>query len=204
MRSRAAAGAVARGAAAALGLALLAGCVSAPPAKPPPSISWAQRRAQLQMLDPFELSGRVAVAAGSEGFSAHLDWDQSGARTTVQLNGPLGIGGIHVVANGATLHVENSKGQHLESDEARAELRAKLGFDPPLTSLRYWVLGVPDPGVPSMETVGSDQRLAALEQSGWEISYSSYVNAGGNWLPQRLALQRGEVRVRLVVDHWQM
>jgi outer membrane lipoprotein LolB len=201
MRSPAAAAACARHV---TFLVLLAGCVSAPPSKPRQSIPWTQRRAQLQTLDPFGLSGRVAVAAGSEGFSAHLSWDQRGARTTVQLNGPLGIGGIHVVANGPTLDVENSQGQHLQSDRARAELEAKLGFDPPLTSLRYWVLGVPDPGMPSTETVGPDQRLAALEQDGWQIAYSSYMDAGGgSWLPQRLALQRGDVRVRLIVDRWQ-
>ena len=183
-------------------LLILAGCVSAPPSKPPPSLPWAQRRTALQALDPFELSGRVAVAAGHEGFSAHLSWEQRGARSTVQLNGPLGIGGIHITDDAGTLNVENAQGQQLESEQARAELRAKLGFDPPLASLRYWVLGVPDPGMPFMETVGAEQRLEALEQDGWQIIYSDYVSAGGEWLPQRLALQRGGVRVRLVVDHW--
>jgi outer membrane lipoprotein LolB len=184
-------------------LLVLAGCVSAPPQKAPPSTPWSQRRAELQSLDPFGLSGRIAVAAGSEGFSAHLTWEQSGARTTVQLNGPLGIGGIHVVADGSSLHVESSQGKHLESEEARAELRDKLGFDPPLTSLRYWVLGVPDPAMPSMETVSADQRLEELEQDGWHIIYSDYMSAGGRWLPQRLALSRSDVRVRMVVDRWQ-
>lgn len=183
-------------------LVALAGCVSAPPSKPPPSMPWAQRRTQLQTLDPFGLSGRVAVAAGREGFSAHLSWEQRGARSTVQLNGPLGIGGIHVVAEGDTLNVENAQGQQLASAAARDELRAKLGFDPPLTSLRYWVLGVPDPGMPFMETVGPDQRLEALEQDGWQVLYSDYMSAGGNWLPQRLSLHRGDVRVRLIVDQW--
>ncbi len=145
----------------------------------------------------------MAVAAGTEGFSAHLSWEQSGPRTSLELNGPLGIGGVHVVANGATLSVETSQGKHLTSDEARAELTDKLGFEPPLTSLRYWVLGVPDPAASSVETVGSDQRLAVLEQNGWRIVYSSYMSAGDDSLPQRLVLQRGDVRVRVIVDQWQ-
>ena len=191
-----------RGLAAALALVILAGCVSVPARKPVAPAPWPQRREQLQALDPFELTGRVAVVAGSEGFTARLDWQQRGARSTVQLNGPLGIGGIHITDDAGTLNVENAQGQQLESEQARAELRAKLGFDPPLASLRYWVLGVPDPGMPFMETVGAEQRLEALEQDGWQIIYSDYVSAGGEWLPQRLALQRGGVRVRLVVDHW--
>ncbi len=184
-------------------LIVLTACVSAPPPRPTAAVPWPQRRMQLQALSPFQLAGRVAVAAGTEGFSAHLSWDQRGPRTTLQLNGPLGIGGVHVVADAQTLSVETSQGQKLTSDEARAELATKLGFEPPLTSLRYWVLGVPDPTSASVETVGADQRLVALEQDGWHIAYTSYMSARGDLLPERFTLQREDVRVRVIVDSWQ-
>jgi len=165
---------------------------------------WAERRARLQALDPYQLTGRVAVAAGSEGFSAHLEWTQQGDRSTLQLNGPLGIGGLHVISDGSALDVETSKGQRLASDEARAELEEKLGFDPPLASLRYWLVGAPDPARPAIETLGADQRLAGLVQDGWQIAYTSYLDAGGYALPRRMSMRRGDVRVRLVVDRWRL
>lgn len=189
-------------AAVALGVAaLLAGCVSAPP-RTTAQLPWPQRRAQLQSLDPYQLAGRVAVAAGSEGFSAHLDWTQRGPRSTLQLEGPLGMGGMHVVADGETLDVETSKGQRLASDEARAELEEKLGFEPPLGSLRYWLVGAPDPGRPAIETVGADQRLVGMVQDGWQIAYTGYLQAGAYSLPRRMSMRRGDVRVRVVVDRW--
>lgn len=191
-----------RGGLAAVLILAVAGCVTAP-RKPAVLAPWPQRRAQLQSLDAFQLAGRVAVAAGSKGFTAHLDWAQSGSRSTVDLNGPLGIGGVHVVADGQTLNVETSQGKKLTSEEARAELVGQLGFDPPLGSLRYWVLGVPAPGSPAAEMVGANQRLASLQQDGWQIDYSAYTSAGGDSLPQRMVLRRGNVRVRLVVDRWQ-
>jgi outer membrane lipoprotein LolB len=184
-----------------LAAGLLMGCVTAP-TRPVTQMPWPERRARLQALDPYQLTGRVAVAAGSDGFSAHLEWTQQGARSTLQLNGPLGIGGLHVVADGATLDVVTSKGQRLASDEARAELEEKLGFEPPLESLRYWLVGAPDPGKPGLETVGSDQRLTALVQDGWQIAYTAYRESGGLSLPQRLSMRRGDVRVRLIVDDW--
>ncbi len=188
---------------AALGLIPLAGCVSAPPRALTVLAPWPQRRAQLQSLDPFGLTGRVAVAAGGEGFNAHLDWQQHAGRSLLELSGPLGVGGVQVVASGETLEVETAEGRRLTSEEAHAELAQKLGFDPPLGSLRYWVLGVPDPASPAAETVGANQRLASLQQGGWQIVYSAYTSTGGDWLPQRMALHRGDVRVRLVVDRWQ-
>ena len=48
------------------------------------------------------------------------------------------------------------------------------------------------------------QRLSGLTQAGWHISYSSYDASGGEALPTRLSLQRDAVRVRVLVDAWQL
>jgi len=176
-------------------LAVLAGCRTIPPAPaPPPGPSWEIRRPQLQSLEHFVLRGRVAVAAGGEGFNASLRWTQDGARSQVTLEGPLGVGGAQLTASG----------ERIESAAAHAALAARLGFDPPLPALRYWVLGVPDPAQPASEALDpAQQRLSALTQDGWHVEYQSYGFAGGETLPARLTLQRDEVRVRLLVDEWQ-
>jgi outer membrane lipoprotein LolB len=186
-------------------LAVLAGCRTMPPAPAlPPGPSWEIRRPQLQSLEHFVLRGRVAVAAGGEGFNASLRWTQDGARSQVTLEGPLGVGGAQLTASGDDLTVITSRGERIESAAAHAELAARLGFDPPLSALRYWVLGVPDPAQPASESLDpAQQRLSALTQDGWQVEYQSYGAAGGETLPARMTLQRDEVRVRLLVDDWQ-
>jgi outer membrane lipoprotein LolB len=184
-------------------LAVLAGCRTLPPA-PPAGESWELRRPQLQSLEHFALRGRVAVAAGGEGFNASLRWTQEGDRSQVTLEGPLGVGGAQLTASGDDLTVVTARGERIESEAAHAELAARLGFDPPLSSLRYWVLGVPNPGQPASESLDpAQQRLAALTQAGWHVEYQSYTSASGEALPARMTLQRDAVRVRLLVDDWQ-
>jgi outer membrane lipoprotein LolB len=185
-------------------IAALAGCRTLPPA-PAPGQSWEARRPQLQSLQHFVLRGRVAVAAGGEGFNASLRWTQEGSRTQVTLGGPLGVGGAQLTASGDDLTVITARGERIESAAAHAELAARLGFDPPLSSLRYWVLGVPDPAQPANESLDpAQQRLSALTQGGWRVEYQSYEAAGGGEaLPARMTLQRDTVRVRLLVDDWQ-
>ncbi len=184
-------------------LAVLAGCRTLPPA-PPPGASWEIRRPQLQSLEHFALRGRVAVAADGEGFNASLRWTQDGDRSQVTLEGPIGVGGAQLTASGDDLTVVTSRGERIESTAAHAELAARLGFDPPLTSLRYWVLGVPDPAQPASESLDpAQQRLSALTQGGWHVEYLSYGSTGGEALPARMTLQRDAVRVRLLVDDWQ-
>jgi outer membrane lipoprotein LolB len=188
---------------AALLVCMLGACRTAPvtfPALAP----WEVRRLELQSRDQFDLRGRVAVASGSQGFNANLHWEQQRARSHLTLAGPLGSGAVEVNAEGGELEIATASGEHLDREAARAELAARLGFDPPLASLRFWVLGVPDPGAPATERFDDHrQRLAGLTQGGWRIDYTQYVAVGPDWLPSRLTFVRDTVRVRLAVDEWQ-
>lgn len=181
----------------------LAGCPAVPRA-PEVARPWQERREALLALAGFALRGRVAVAAGGEGFNARLRWEQDAARSLVSLDGPLGVGGVRISTDGDILTVVTSKGETLDSAAARAELLVRLGFDPPLESLRYWVLGVPNPSSTAVEVLDEQQRLASLEQEGWRIEYESYTTAAGHALPQRLTARLADVRVRLIVDAWEL
>lgn len=181
----------------------LAGCQTVP-VPSAPAVTWNVRRPALQTLEHFGLNGRVAVAVGSQGFNAGLRWAQSRAVTQLALTGPLGAGGVQITADGGNLSVVTSSGKRLGDTQARSELEDKLGFQPPLTSLRYWVLGVPDPGSPASVQLDSQQRLAGLSQDGWRIDYSAYMPVGAEWLPRLMTLTRQGVRVRMVVDGWQL
>jgi len=184
-------------------IAAVAGCRTAPPQQPAAE-SWQVRRPQLQSRAHFVLSGRVAVATGNEGFNANLRWVQDGPRSQVTLEGPLGVGGAQISASGDELHLLTSRGEEMQSDAAHAALAQRLGFDPPISSLRYWMLGVPDPAQPATEALDpTQQRLSQLTQSGWHIAYNAYTSASGEPLPARLTLERDAVRVRLLVDNWQ-
>ena len=191
-----------RGGALAL-LALLSACATLPkPAAPP--IAWAQRLPALQAISHFELQGRLAAATGTEGFSAGLRWRQQDEHATIDLSAPLGFGAAHIEQSATLLQLTTSKGLTLDSDAASDELRATLGFDPPLASLRFWILGASDPATPAQESVDAQQRLARLQQDGWQVEYGNYVLVQQQWLPRRLNVTRGALRLRVVVDAWQL
>jgi outer membrane lipoprotein LolB len=185
----------------ALALLVIAGCKTLPPA-PPESAPWDVRKAALQSRDKFDLKGRIGVAVGQEGFNARLRWQQRGKESQLALDGPLGVGGVRITSDGNSLKVLNSRGEQLDSEAAKQEIESKLGFEPPIASLRYWVLGVPDPGTPADEILDDTKRLATLKQDGWQIDYTAYANVRGQSLPSKATLTREGVRVRLFVDNW--
>jgi outer membrane lipoprotein LolB len=188
-----------------LTLAMLASCRTLPPTAPAASASWAERRPQLQALAHFQLKGRVALSAGSNGFNANLRWTQDSARSQIALEGPLGVGGMQITADGSDLDIVTPRGERISNQAAHAELAARLGFDVPISSLRYWVLGVPDPAQPAEESLDeAQQRLAGLTQDGWRIAYTDYASAGRQTLPSHMTLERDAVRVRLLVEDWRL
>ena len=181
----------------------VAGCKTLPLAPAPAeSAPWEVRRAALQARDNFDLTGKIGVATGQDGFNAKLRWQQHGKQSQLALDGPLGVGGVRITSDGNALKVVNARGEQLDSDAAKREIESKLGFQPPIASLRYWVLGVPDPSHPADETLDDAQRLATLKQDGWQIDYATYASVRGQSLPAKVTLTREKVRVRLVVDDW--
>lgn len=163
---------------------------------------WPARRAQLQMRAQFTAQGRIGVVAGSDGFNGHLRWIQDGTRSTVSLDGPLGVGGVRIVNDAGALTVTNPSGQAFDSQAAHDALVRRLGFEPPLTSLRYWIQGVPDPASLSTESLSAQGYPATLAQSGWTVTFGDYMQTSDGALPQKLTAARDQVRVKLVIEAW--
>lgn len=182
-------------------LLALAACQSAPPK---PTTPWPERRATLQALQNYNFSGQFAAATATDGFSASIQWQQQGGLSEVALRGPLGVGGARLSFDGRELRVVDSHGTPLDGNAARQEMQRLFGFDPPLARLRYWLLGVPDPATEGSETLDESQRLRSLRQDDWQVDYLDYLDAAGQWLPRRLSLQRGPVKLKLQVSRWQL
>lgn len=183
------------------GVALLLAACATPPK--PIEQDWPERREALQSKPDFALEGRVAIVAAGEGVNASMRWTQSGDRAVIALDGPLGIGGAQIEVEGEHLQLRTSRGEQLDGEAARAELQRRLGFELPVDFLRYWLRGVPSPLVPAEETlVPGAPRLASLGQDGWSIAYPDYMGSSEGPLPRRVNAQRGEARVKIVVDRW--
>ncbi len=163
-------------------------------------VDWSKRVAILQHANAWTLQGRAAVAAGAQGWQASLDWRQSAASSQLHLSGPLGIGAQVISQTPDGLSINGAPA----SAAALAQLQERLGFDLPIDDLRYWLLGVPAPSGPFDLTRNAEDRAQRLMQAGWSIDYDRYMAAAGDELPARMVLARGDVRVRIVVDRWEM
>jgi outer membrane lipoprotein LolB len=184
---------------------LLAACAARPArVHEPTAQSWPERLRALEAIEHFELNGRLAASNGADAFSAGVHWRQQRDDAVIDLSGPLGLGAAHIVQNGASLSVTNAQGVVYRGPPAGEQMASTLGFDPPLASLRYWVLGVSDPSPVASQVLDAQQRLTHLQQQGWQIDYEQYSQVQDLWLPRRLSITQGRYRLKLVVNAWQL
>jgi outer membrane lipoprotein LolB len=176
---------------------LLAACATTRPT--PPSVSWEQRINDLQHASAWQLDGRAAVAVGTQGWQASLNWRQADIYAVVHLSGPFGIGALVLRQEPGGLSLNDAP----PSNAVVSQLQERLGFELPLDNLRFWLLGVPDPGATFDLTRNDQDRARQVTQGGWSIVYDRYMTVDGDLLPARLVLSRDEVRVRIVIDHWE-
>lgn len=211
-----------RVAAAAWASVVLAGCQTLSPATPagnsqpetPAAVAAQRERAEALGLEAgdcmapgWTMSGRVALSNGKDGGSGRFEWTQGLGQVRMLLSAPITRQNwiLETDAGGASLQgVPNGP---LRGDDAAGLLRGATGWDIPVAALGCWVRGVAaDParfGAPRM-AYGADLLPASLEQGGWRIDYSGWTPDPFTRLPMpaRINAQRGEDRVRLLVDRW--
>jgi outer membrane lipoprotein LolB len=184
-------------------LAALAGCHGLPsrPDLPPTP----EARALLAALPDWRAQGRVAVRSAAGGFSASFDWHETGDHFELGVHGPFGAGAARISRTAEVIRIESGEGPTIELPSPFAALEpalvARLGFPLPIESLRYWVLGVPAPGMPSDAGQGGEFR-----QAGWTVSLAAFepVSGAPGPLPSRLVLTRQATRIRVIIDTWQV
>lgn len=142
------------------------------------------------------------MAAGEAGGSGSFTWRQDGPATTLSIRGPLGAGAIEIVTDGESMSVTDGAGRSVDTTEAEAELRGRLGADLPWTELRYWMLGVPAPGEAAAVVDSTVAPVRVIDQAGWKVGYESFRAVAGTALPARFAAARGGVRLRIIIDDW--
>ncbi|MCH9694293.1 MAG: lipoprotein insertase outer membrane protein LolB [Gammaproteobacteria bacterium] len=184
-------------------LALLSACATTRPGIAlPPMPGWDERQAVLGGMAEWSFKGRIAVKAGDEGFNGKFNWEQNRDDFYATVGGPLGIGTVRIEGDRGKIRLTDKDGVETEMLDPEAELYFRYGWTIPVTSLRFWALGIPDPGAPAKTEFDDDGLLTRLEQFGWVVTVSRYRDNSGQLMPRTLTATNPETRVRMVIDRW--
>jgi len=176
----------------------LAGCTTGPikPAEHPGN------QARIREIGHWRLDGRIAVQTPKDAFQANLFWEHELQQDRLRVSGPFSQGVVSIVVQQDVVLIRDASGQSRMSRDVPNALRKELGVAVPISNLRWWVMGVPEPTAPGEPRYDTSGQLSSLRQSGWLIDFERFVPVQGLSLPQKLSARGGDVKIKLFVDDW--
>lgn len=188
-------------------LAGLAGCAALPPVPEDPlaaRTAFLDRAAVLETVRHWRFVGRLALELPTESWSGQLNWRTEDMRQVIDLSGPMGRGGGRLLLGGTQAVLITREGDRYEAANADELTALVTGREIPVGGLDYWVRGMPRPGVGFDLRADADGLPRRLIQDGWEIVYGVFEDMAPVPMPMSVELHREDMRVRLIIQRWQL
>ena len=186
-------------------LVLLTACAPPKPAPELPQntvVPVEKRKAETATISSWDIHGALSAKTKGKGFSATLNWLQSGPSAyQIRLVGPLGGGAVLINKKGSTITLQDGA-KKSTSTNADQLLMDKTGIRLPVSNLYYWVRGLPAPGSVQTEARDAYNHLSTLRQNGYTIHFTQYTSVKGIDLPSMIRLEGNGVMIKVVIKSW--
>ena len=173
---------------------MLVGCASAPVE---PEVHYAATaREQLYKLERWSFEGRLALTGKNDSWSASINWGHKSDDEKIKLSGPLGQGATIIQLTGDLVTIDRGDEKAQSSTQPEAFINQQLGMFVPVRSLRYWVIGLPEPTSPYIATA------TGFTQAGWLIDYKQMQSVDKQSMPHKITVSNEQVKLKLIIDQW--
>ena len=172
-----------------------------------PPAEWASRSDELTRFNHWLLSGKLAVKQPSDSGTAVINrWQQRNESYELALSSSfLGMDSTQLKGVPGYIQLTMPNGDHYQSSEPEKLIQAATGWQLPIDNLTWWIKGLPAPDGDFRLLFDEQNKLAILEQDGWEIRYDRWQPFVETLpeLPARITALKGDKRVRVVISRWQ-
>lgn len=164
---------------------------------------WQLHRDGLEQLQHWQLTGRLNLRVPGESGTLSIDWQQQQAQYSLLLDGPLGssVARVYGSDSGVSVTVSNETRYGSSPEDL---LYSLTGWQFPVSYLKHWVVGLPAPDGDARIMLSNQGYPERIEQSGWDIVYRKRSSTDGLYLPTRLTISSGDVRLSLIVSDWRL
>lgn len=166
--------------------------------------SWKKRQAELHQIKNWTMSGTLSITHHKKRDIAKIKWAQTPNSYNINIFAPLNMGSIRIIGNESEVALWNSNKKPLKAKTPEQLTLAQLGWQLPVSNIRYWILGLPAPKT-KINATSFDQygHLIALNQSGWQVTYSRFNPIKNNLdLPQLIELKNENLAIKLKITNF--
>ncbi|MEM7019431.1 MAG: lipoprotein insertase outer membrane protein LolB, partial [Pseudomonadota bacterium] len=183
---------------------VLTACSTAPPV--PEHLRqayWQEHQTVLTALPDWTVNGSISAETREDDWSARVNWKHGPDKYKLRIYGPLGQNSAVLRGNANGVTLRDTDGRSYAASDPQTLMRDHFAIDLPVTSLRYWIRGLPAPDFPIITSSLNNQgRLAKLIQADWRLTYQSYRRYNNRLLPRRIRLENSEYQIEIVISKW--
>lgn len=193
--------------AAGMALLVLAGCAALPETaddQVAARAAFAERSVTLVAVTEWRLAGRLTLELPAETWTGQVGWRSDATGQVIDFSGPMGRGGGRLLLGGHQALLVTRDGERHTASDPDALIALITGRAIPVSGLAYWVRGMARPGAGFDLRADLDGQPARLIQDGWEIFYGAFEDTGATEMPASLELRREDMRLRLLIQRWQL
>ncbi|WP_069472797.1 lipoprotein insertase outer membrane protein LolB [Candidatus Marithrix sp. Canyon 246] len=164
---------------------------------------WQKHQESLKTLNKWRLNASLSVTKNKQNWIIRVLWDQDGDNYTLRLNAPLGQGAALLTGTKDGVIMRTGNNETFEAKSADELVVQALNMELPIENLYYWVRGIPAPDHRILQyDLYKNGHLNHLEQSGWAVEYSPYVEVENILLPKKIYLDHKDIEVKIVITKW--
>ena len=163
-----------------------------------------EQQNQREQIKRWNLNGRLSLTSKKESGTLTFHWTQDYDRYLMRFIAPLGQGTYALRGGeGNGVYLQTAKNKVLHADDAESLLRQSVGWYVPVSGFRYWVRGLPEPGVEMTNQQFDKQgRISEMQQADWGISIKRYMDVDGVGLPNKIFMQNDHIKLKLIIQSW--
>lgn len=175
---------------------ILTGCSTAPLE---PELRYSKiTREHLYKMEQWSFDGRLSLTGKNDSWSASINWWHQTKEEKIKLSGPLGQGATIIQLTGSLVTIDRGDGKKQTSEHPEEFVNQQLGMFVPVRSLRFWVIGMPEPSTAFVETA------SGFSQAGWLIEYKQMQSIDNQSMPRKIFVTNGDVKLKLIIDQWDL
>lgn len=167
------------------------------------TISWGSRVQTLSGIQSWDLKGAIAIRQADNSGTASLQWKQQGQNYHIAMFGPLGSNSFELTGRPGNVELAQANGKRANARSPEELLAKETGWRLPVSSLYYWIRGIPVPGTSADKHLDSYNHLIELRQLGWIIQYPRYTSVRQIDIPDKIFLTNPQLNVKIAVSQWQ-
>ena len=173
---------------------MLSACSTAPVE---PEVHYSKiAREHLYKLERWSFEGRLALTGKNDSWQASINWEHQPDDEKIKLSGPLGQGATVIQLTGDLVTIDRGGDEVQSSTQPEEFINQQLGMFVPVHSLRYWVVGLPEPTSAFVETA------TGFKQAGWIIEYKQMQPVDNQSMPRKITVTNEQVKLKLIIDEW--